>query len=122
MELGRGQIWWTDFGEPIGSGPGYRRPALIVQLDRLNRSRLATVIVVPLTSITKWANAPGNVLIPAGEAGLAEDSVANLSLLTSIDRRLLDEFAGFVPMRLRMAVDDGLRLILDIECPAGTLQ
>lgn len=122
MEIGRGQIWWTDFDEPVGSGPGYRRPALIVQVDRLNQSRLSSVIVVPLTSNTKWANAPGNVLIPAGEAGLAVDSVANLSLLTSIDRRLLDEFAGFLPMRLTIAVDDGLRMILDIECPPGTLQ
>ena len=88
MEIGRGQISWSGFWRARRIRSRYRRPALIVQLDRLNQSRLATVIVVPLTSNTKWANAPGNVLIPAGEAGLAEDSVANLSLLTSIDRRL----------------------------------
>lgn len=122
MVVGRGQIWWTDFGEPVGSGAGFRRPALVVQLNRLNKTSLATVLVVPLTSNLKWANAPGNVLIPAGEAGLAADSVVNMSLLTSIDRRLLDEFAGLLPVRLRAAVDEGLRMILDIECPPGTLQ
>lgn len=122
MEIGRGQIWWTDFGEPAGSGPGFRRPALVVQLNRLSKTRIATVLVVPLTSNPKWADVFGNVLIPAGVAGLAKDSVVNMSLLTSIDRRLLEEFAGLLPTWLQAAVDDGLRMILDIECPQGTLQ
>mgnify|MGYP003314087045 CR=1 FL=1 len=25
----RGDIWWVDFGEPLGSEPGWRRPAII---------------------------------------------------------------------------------------------
>ena len=122
MEISRGQIWWADFGEPLGSGPGFRRPALVVQLNRINVTQIATVLVVPLTSNIRWANAPGNVLIPAGMAGMAEVSVANVSLLTSIDRNQLETFAGRLPRNLLVAVNEGLRLILDIECPPGTLQ
>jgi hypothetical protein len=27
----RGEIWWASLPEPTGSGPGFRRPVLIVQ-------------------------------------------------------------------------------------------
>ena len=48
--MNRGEIWWADLAEPRGSEPGSRRPVLIVQDDLLNRSRLKTLMVVPLTS------------------------------------------------------------------------
>ena len=46
----RGELWWVDFAEPVGSAPGYRRPAAVVSADRFNRSRIATVIVAAVTS------------------------------------------------------------------------
>ena len=46
----RGEVWWADFGEPFGSEPGYRRPVIIVQSDFFNRSRIGTILVIPLTS------------------------------------------------------------------------
>ena len=52
-------VWWADLPEPTGSGPGFRRPVVVVQGDALNRSRIATVVCVPLTSNLKWADAPG---------------------------------------------------------------
>lgn len=122
MEVIRGQIWWVDFEEPTGSDPGYRRPVLIVQHNRYNASRLATVLVLPLTSNARWANARGNVLLPAGTSGLPQASVVNVTQLTCIDRRLLEEHQGQIPARYMMQIDEGLRAILDIECPPGTLQ
>ncbi len=61
MVISRGEVWWADLSEPVGSEPGFRRPVLIVQGDSLNQSRVATTICVPLTSNLKWADAPGNV-------------------------------------------------------------
>jgi mRNA interferase MazF len=63
----------------VGSGPGFRRPVLVVQGDAFNRSRVATVVCVPLTSNMEWADAPGNVELPARSTGLSKDSVANVS-------------------------------------------
>lgn len=40
----QGEVWWADLGEPLGSGPGYRRPVLVVQGDAFNRSAIATVV------------------------------------------------------------------------------
>jgi len=66
----------------------------VVQGDALNRSRIATVLCVPLTSNLKWANAPGNVLLKAPRTGLPKDSVANVSQLVSLDKESLSERTG----------------------------
>lgn len=57
----------------------------------MNRSRLATVVCVPLTSNLTWADAPGNVLLTARMTGLPKDSVANVSQVITLDRALLEE-------------------------------
>ena len=59
----RGDIWWVDFGEPLGSEPGWRRPAIIVQSDDFNKSDMNTTIVIPLTTNLRLAEFPGNVLL-----------------------------------------------------------
>jgi mRNA interferase MazF len=76
---------------PAGSGPSFRRPVVVVQGDHLNRSRIATVVCVPLTSNLSWARAPGNALLSAKAAGLAKDSVANASQIIAVDRAFLTE-------------------------------
>ena len=47
--VAHGEVWWIDFGEPVGSEPAYLRPALVVSSDRFNRSRIATVVVSAIT-------------------------------------------------------------------------
>ena len=59
----RGEIWWADIPDPVGSEPGYRRPVLVVQDDTFTQSRISTVIVVIITSNIQLAEAPGNVLL-----------------------------------------------------------
>lgn len=110
----RGEIWWADLGEPGGAEPGYRRPVLVVQADAFNRSRIATVIAVLLTSNLRLVEAPGNVLLAARESGLPRDSVANVSQVVTLDRAELAERAGRLSRRLMARVDGGLRLVLGL--------
>ncbi len=91
VEVAQGEIWWVELPEPGGSGPGFRRPVVVVQGDSLNRSRIATVVCVPLTSNLVWAEAPGNTLLRTNNSGLPKDSVANASQIISIDRSFLTE-------------------------------
>ena len=70
MVISQGEVWWAELGLPVGSAPGFRRPVVVVQGDALNRSRIATVVCVAMTSNLAWADAPGNVLLPAGTTGL----------------------------------------------------
>ena len=94
MVISQGEVWWADLPAPAGSGPGFRRPVVVVQGDALNRSRIATVVCVPLTSNLKWASAPGNVQLRARHTGLPKDSVANVSLIVSVDKDLFTERVG----------------------------
>jgi mRNA interferase MazF len=112
MVIAQGEVWWADIGEPIGSAPGYRRPVVVVQCDALNRSRIGTVVCVPLTSNLKWANAPGNVLLKAGLTGLPKDSVANVSLVVALDKGQLTERSGKLPRRQLEAILTGIDGVL----------
>ena len=94
MVIAQGEVWWADLPAPTGSAPGFRRPVIVVQSDALNRSRLATVVCVPLTSNLAWAEAPGCVHLPARATGLPKDSVANATQLVTLDRVLLTERVG----------------------------
>ncbi len=112
--VARGELWWVDFGEPVGSAPGYRRPAVVISSDRFNRSRIGTVIVAAVTSNLRLADAPGNVELPARGTGLPKPSVVNVSQLMVVDRRILDGRIGVVPATALTAVDAGLRLVLGL--------
>lgn len=97
MVISQGEVWWAELPAPAGSAPGFRRPVVVVQGETLNRSRIATVVCVPLTSNLKWATAPGNVSLPARVTGLPKDSVANVSQLVTIDKALLVTRVGKLP-------------------------
>lgn len=108
----RGELWWADLPVPAGSGPGYRRPVLVVQSEPFNRSGIRTVVVVILTSNLRLAGAPGNVLLPRGTGGLPKESVANVSQVFTIDRSTMSTRIGRLPQPLLAAVEGGLRLVL----------
>ncbi len=112
MVVYRGEIWWANLPEPIGSEPGYRRPVLIVQDDAFNRSQIQTTIAIVITSNLNLAQAPGNVLLPKKITDLPRDSVANVSQLITIDKAFLRERVGALTRDLLEQVDDGLRLVL----------
>ena len=94
MVIAQGEVWWADLPAPTGSGPGFRRPVMVVQGDALNRSRVATVVCVPLTSNVRWADAPGNASLAAGVTGLPRDSVANVSQIIALGKTDLTERVG----------------------------
>ncbi len=111
----QGDVWWAELPDPAGSGPGFRRPVVVVQGNAFNRSRIATVVVVPLTSNLRWAGAPGNVTLRAGSTRLPKDSVANVSQVVTIDRSLLAEHVGQLSRRQIGLVLAGLDLVLGQE-------
>lgn len=94
MVISQGEVWWADLPEPSGSEPGFRRPVVVVQSDAFNRSRIAAVLCVPLTSNLRWAEAPGNVLLASKVTGLPKDSVANVSQLVTLDKSSLTDRVG----------------------------
>ena len=120
MVVAQGDVCWATLPDPVGSGPGFRRPVVIVQGDGFNASRIATVVVVPLTSNLRWAPAPGNVLLQAGRTGLPRDSVANVSQIATIDRAILSDRVGRLSPTDLQLVLDGIDVVLGREQPPST--
>jgi len=110
--ISQGEVWWANLPDPTGSGPGFRRPVVVVQGDSFNRSRLATVVCVPLTSNIKWADAPGNVLLSARLTGLPKESIANVSQIVSLDKTLLTDRSGKLPRTKLGLVLSGIDIVL----------
>jgi mRNA interferase MazF len=110
----RGDIWWATLPDPTGSAAGYRRPIVVVQSNAFTSSRIATIIVVAITSNLRLATAPGNVFLPATESGLPKDSVINVSQIITLDKSMLDEYVDRVSATTLTHVEEGIRLVLDI--------
>lgn len=110
----RGEVWWASIPEPSSSGPGYRRPYLIVSANSFNQSRINTVIAAVITSNLRLAEAPGNVRLGVRGTGLSRPSVVNVSQIITIDKAFLTERIGrLTPIQLA-AVEDGIRMVLSL--------
>lgn len=110
----RGEVWWASLPAPTGSGPGFRRPVLVVQSNSFNQSRISTVVVAVIKSNVALAEAPGNVRLGKSEAGLPRASVVNVSQLLTIDRALLTLRVKALPGQAIARVDEGLRLVMGL--------
>lgn len=110
----RGDIWWVDLPEPVGSGPGFRRPALVVQNEEFNASPINSVIIAAITGNIALAEAKGNVLLTPAQSGLPKASTVNVSQLLTIDKSLLIEYVNTLSPGKLKQVDEGLRIVLSL--------
>ncbi|MBO4320728.1 MAG: type II toxin-antitoxin system PemK/MazF family toxin [Treponema sp.] len=104
----RGEIWFVDFGIPLGSEVGFRRPVIILQNDILNESKLNTVVVLPLTTNTVYAELPNNILLKKEMTGLSKDSVTQPHLIVHVDKRRLSEKVNKLDKAIMEKVVEGL--------------
>jgi mRNA interferase MazF len=109
----QGEVYWIDFGDPDESGPGYLRPAVVVQNNVFNVSSIRTVVVCALTSNLRRAGAPGNVLLAPGEANLTEQSVINVSQVFTVSKRDLTGKIGSLGRERMREVLSGITLLLE---------
>ena len=110
----RGEIWWVNFGIPFGSEPGFNRPAVIVQNDQINKSKINTTIVVPLTTNLALEEASGNVFLEKAETGLPKDSVAVVSHMSVLDKKRLVKYESGIRHTLLQQIEDGIKIVLQL--------
>ncbi len=116
MVIGRGDVWWANLPPPSGSGPGFRRPAVVVSANSFNRSGIGTIILVILTTNMSRADAPGNVRLNRRDTGLTRNSVANVTQLVTLDKHRLIEKVKRLPHPTMAKLDSGLRQALSLKC------
>ncbi len=114
----QGEIYWLRF-QGHGSEPRGRRPALVVQHDRFNRSAIATTVVAAITSNLRLAAMPGNVRLRKGEASLPRPCVVNVSQLLTVDRGRLDRPLGALSYGRLREVLRGLALLFGTDPAAA---
>lgn len=113
----QGDVWWVADDPPLGSEPGFLRLYVVVQGNALNRSEIKTVIACPMTTNLRLAGFPGNVLLRAGEGGLHQDSVVNVSGIMTHDRSRFERRMGTISPRQVNRVIRGINQILDPSFP-----
>jgi len=114
MVISRGEIWWADLPEPIGSSPGYRRPVVIIQSDIFNKTNLNTSIAALISTNLEREKMRGNILLKSHQSGLPKDSVVNVTQVFTLDKSLLYEFVETLSERKMAQIDEGLRLVLSL--------
>lgn len=109
--INQGDIYWIQLQQPGGSELGdYPHPYVVIQENVFNHSRIHTVIVCALTSNIKRANWPGNVLLEVGEANLPKQSVAEISKVSSVDKKQLGDYIGSLTSQRVDQILAGMRL------------
>ena len=113
----RGEIRLVDLDPTRASEANKRRPAVVVSNDRANsvaaRLGRGVVTVVPVTSNTSRIF-PFQTLLPADATGLRHDSKAQAEQVRSVAVERLGSVLGRVPADVMAAVDDALRLHLQL--------
>jgi mRNA interferase MazF len=109
----RGEIYWVDFGSPIGSEQGFRRPALVVQNDTGNRVS-PTTIVAAITSKLPPREFPHVVTVQPRESGLPSQSAVLLNQLRTIDQSRLQEQCGQLTVARMAEIDQALNVSLGL--------
>lgn len=112
MVIKRGEIWWASLAEPRGSEPGFRRPVVIVSSNNFNESNINTVLAAVITSNLRFADAPGNSLLPKKLSKLSKDSVINVSQIITLDKAFLTEKVSSLNPQQLNDLNDGLKLVL----------
>ncbi len=114
MVIKRGEIWWAELPEPVGSEPGYKRPLVIIQSNEFNNSNINTIIAAVITTNLNLAAAPGNILLPAKKSKLPKKSVINISQLITINKSFLTEKVHTLSNKVMEQIDNGIRLVLKL--------
>src|SRR5437762_2860826 len=109
----RGEVWQADLSPTRGTEQAGVRPVVIVQTDRANPHSPHTIIV-PFTTRIRQKLLPSHVLVPAGEGGLTQDSVAIAEQIRVIDHDRLIRRLGVLAAARMGEVDDALRSILEL--------
>jgi len=107
------EIWVADLNSQMGTEPGKTRPVVIVQTNFLNSHHPSTIIC-PLTTKTRPGATVLRIHLPAGTAGLTQDSDIMLDKLRAIDNRRLLQKTGSLPAALHGQLDDNLKIVLDL--------
>jgi mRNA interferase MazF len=108
----RGEVWLVQFDPVVGHEQGGPRPALIASSDAWNGPPGNLVTVLPITS--KPRRLPSRIRVMPPEGGLSRESWVIGEQLRTVSTRRLQGRLGTVRPATMAAVEDAMRLILEL--------
>ena len=112
--INRGEIWYADLGDALGSEQQYRRPVLVLQSNKLNQAS-PTTIVAPITAQIKHPFMQAHYILDE-HCPLYERSMVLTEQMRVIDRQRLQNYIGRLQGKDMLAVGRALRFSLGL-CP-----
>ena len=117
MNVQRGDVVLVDYPYAVGGGTKVR-PVLVIQNNRDNQ-RLLNTIMAQITSVTRRALEPTQLLIEMAttegqQSGLRQDSVVNCVNLLTLDKGKILRRLGSLPAALMQRVNNCLKAALEL--------
>ena len=110
----RGEIYFADMGEGIGSEQKGERPVLIIQNDVGNRHSPTTIVAL-ITSVGKKSNLPVHLNISKEQSSLAKDSTILFEQVRTIDKQRLLSKVSILNDTILTEIDKKIILSLGIS-------
>lgn len=92
--ISRGDLFYYDFGERVGSVQSGERPVLVVQADDYNKNA-PTVIVAAVTSVIKKRYLPSHIIL-GDKFGLKKPSMVLLEQVQTVNKDELSDYIGTI--------------------------
>ena len=108
----RGEVWIVNFNPVRGHEQAGYRPGLVISVDIFNHGPAGLVAVIPIT--TKEKGIPFHVAISPPEGGISKKSFIKCEDIRSVSTERLAKYLGAVSLGTLKAVEDRLRILLDL--------
>jgi len=108
----RGEIWLVDLNPARGGEQAGRRPGLVISVDLFNQGPAGLAVVIPITTREKGITFHVEIKVPEG--GLTKRIFIKCEDIRSISKERLDQRLGRVSRNTMAAVEDRLRILLDL--------
>jgi mRNA interferase MazF len=112
MNPSRGEVWLVELDPTRGHEQGGTGPALVVSVDRFNRSAAGLVVILPIT--TKDKGIPSHVRVEPQKHGLIKPSFIKCEEVRCISKDRLVRLYGTIDSKSMTEVEYRLRIILDL--------
>lgn len=111
-EPSRGEVWLVDLNPTRGHEQTGTRPGLVLSVDLFNHGPAGLVVILPLSTVAKGI--PFHVELNPPEGGLKQKSFVKCEDVRSVAKDRLLRRYGTVSPRTMAAVEDRLRILLNL--------
>lgn len=108
----RGEVWTVNLNPVRGHEQAGHRPGLVISVDTFNHGPAGLVVIIPIT--TKEKGIPFHVAISPPEGGVSKKSFIKCEDTRSVSTERLSKCLGTVSLETLKAVEERLKILLDL--------